>query len=169
MVPRAMLWRRSNVRHPAAFDEITVLLGCWSGFEIRRVKRNPGGTVSGAPQITIELSAVPTVRRYCADVGRRHGPCMNVTTRRVRELPILDAETWLLVPLARVDCPRYGPTIEGLPWLDRYSRMTSSDVGYGSSEMCRTSRQIQEIRAPGAGLEGLQLCCGCRPARPAIR
>lgn len=107
-----------------AFDEITTLLGGWPGFVIREVARSPGGTASGAPQITIALEALPSTPRYCSRCGQRVGPLHDVTTRRVRELPILDAETWLLVPLARVDCAQCGPTIEGLPWLDRYARMT---------------------------------------------
>lgn len=43
---------------------------------------------------------------------------------RVRELPILDAETWLLLPLPRVVCSTCGPTVDLRPWLDRYARMT---------------------------------------------
>ena len=39
--------------------------------------------------------------------------------------PILDAATWLIVPRARLLCPRCGPTVEAVPWLDRYARMTT--------------------------------------------
>jgi transposase len=45
--------------------------------------------------------------------------------RRVRDLPILEAETWLVFPRARLECPRCGPTVEAVPWLDRYQRMTT--------------------------------------------
>jgi transposase len=108
-----------------AYDEITTLLGGWAGFEIRAVERKPGGTRTGAPQITIELSALPGHPRYCSRCGRATTEVHDVTIRRVRELPILDAETWLLVPQARVRCPDCGPTVEALPWLDRYARMTT--------------------------------------------
>ncbi len=108
-----------------AYDEITTLLGGWAGFEIRAVERQPGGTGTGAPQITIELSALPGHPRYCSRCGRATPEVHDVTIRRVRELPILDAETWLLVPQARVRCPDCGPTVEALPWLDRYARMTT--------------------------------------------
>jgi transposase len=107
-----------------AYDEITTLLGGWPGFDIQTVTRQPGGTPSGAPQITIELVAHPTAPRYCSRCGHATRDVHDVTLRRVRELPILDAETWLLVPQARVRCPTCGPTIEALPWLDRYARMT---------------------------------------------
>src|SRR6266545_7929572 len=108
-----------------AYDEITTLLGGWAGFEIRAVERKPGGTRTGAPQITIELSALPGHPRYCSRCGRATTEVHDVTIRQVRELPILDAETWLLVPQARVRCPDCGPTVEALPWLDRYARMTT--------------------------------------------
>ncbi len=107
-----------------AYEEVTALLGGWPGFTVREVEREPGGTRSGAPQITILLAAVPGTQRYCSRCGRATKQIHDVTERRIRELPILDAETWLLVPLARVACPTCGPTIEGLPWLDRYARMT---------------------------------------------
>jgi transposase len=107
-----------------AYDEITALLGGWPGFEIHAVTREPGGTASGAPQITIALAALPNVARYCSRCGRRATQVHDTTVRRVRELPILDAETWLLLPHARVECPTCGPTVEALPWLDRYARMT---------------------------------------------
>jgi transposase len=48
----------------------------------------------------------------------------DVTPREVRDLPILDAETWLILPRVRLACPRCGPTVEAVPWLDRYARMT---------------------------------------------
>jgi len=107
-----------------AYEEITALLGGWPGFVIREVTREPGGTPSGSPQITITLAAVPGARRYCGRCGGPVTQVHDVTERRIRELPILDAETWLLVPLARVACARCGPTVEALPWLDRYARMT---------------------------------------------
>jgi transposase len=107
-----------------AYEEITTLLGGWPGFIITAVTREPGGTATGAPQITIELAAEPNARRYCSRCGRQAAQVHDVTVRRVRELPILDAETWLLVPQARVACTTCGPTVEALPWLDRYARMT---------------------------------------------
>lgn len=107
-----------------AVDEITALLGGWPGFVIQDVPREPGGTATGAPQIPIVLAARPGRRYHCSRCGRATTQVHELTSRRVRELPILDAETWLVLPLARVRCPTCGPTVEGLPWLDRYARMT---------------------------------------------
>jgi transposase len=44
--------------------------------------------------------------------------------RWVRDLPILDAETWLCVWRCRVACPRCGPKLEHLDWLAPYRRVT---------------------------------------------
>jgi transposase len=107
-----------------AYEDITQLLGGWPGFVITEVSREPGGTRTAGPRITIHLGAVPGTRRYCSRCGEARNATHDVSQRRVRELPILDAETWLLVPLARVVCPTCGPTVESLPWLDRYARMT---------------------------------------------
>lgn len=108
-----------------AYDEITALLGGWPGFVIAAVAREPGGTPTGAAQVTITLAADPHARRFCSRCGHAVAAVHDTTARRIRELPILEAETWLLVPLARVACPRCGPTVETRPWLDRYARMTT--------------------------------------------
>ncbi|HXR91595.1 MAG TPA: transposase family protein, partial [Steroidobacteraceae bacterium] len=84
---------------------------------MRQVTREPGGTRSGAPQVTIALEPIPGTQRYCSRCGRATTQVHDVAERRIRELPILDAETWLVLPLARVACPTCGPTVEALPWL----------------------------------------------------
>lgn len=53
-------------------------------------------------------------------VGKVH----DFVQRWVRDLPILDAQTWLLVWRRRVKCPRCGPKLEHLSWLGRYARVT---------------------------------------------
>jgi transposase len=45
--------------------------------------------------------------------------------RWVRDLPILGADTHLLVHRVRVKCPGCGPKLEDLSWLDRYARVTA--------------------------------------------
>src|SRR5438093_8485707 len=105
-----------------AYPEITAVLGGWEGFEIVGVRREtPPDT---GPRVEIELAPLADWLRRCSRCGATTPEVHDTSVRRIRELPILDAETWLLVPLARVRCPRCGPSTEALPWLDRYARMT---------------------------------------------
>lgn len=102
-----------------AFEDITVLLGGWEGFELVGVQREAG------PQIVLRLQRVPGAATHCSGCGEVVSEIHETTERRVRDLPILDATTWLIVPRARLACPRCGPTVEAVPWLDRYARMTT--------------------------------------------
>jgi transposase len=102
-----------------AYDEITALLGGWEGFELVGVERAPG------PQIVLQLRPVAGAPKRCSRCGEIVSEIHDTSERRIRDLPILDAETWLLVPRARLQCPRCGPTVEAVPWLDRYQRMTT--------------------------------------------
>jgi transposase len=48
----------------------------------------------------------------------------DTSERWVRDLPVFDAETHLLIHRRRVACERCGPKLERLDWLDRYARVT---------------------------------------------
>lgn len=102
-----------------AFEEITALLGGWDGFELIGVEREAG------PQIVLRLRPRAAAEKRCSGCGDVVTAVHETAERRVRELPILDATTWLIVPRARLLCPRCGPTVEAVPWLDRYARMTT--------------------------------------------
>ena len=105
-----------------AYEEITAVLGGWEGFRVVGVQRTRSS--DGSPEVTIELAAEADAVRRCGRCGSVTQDVHETTVRRIRELPILDADTWLLVPLARIRCPQCGPTTEALSWLGRYSRMT---------------------------------------------
>jgi transposase len=105
-----------------SYEEITALLGGWEGFRVVGVQRKTGS--DGQAEVVIELAAQPDTARRCGRCGEVTQDVHETIVRRIRELPILDADTWLLIPLARVSCPACGPTTEALSWLDRYARMT---------------------------------------------
>lgn len=108
-----------------AYGEITALLGGWPGFELVDVKREEATPERPTARIVLTLEPVAGCPKTCSRCGREVAAVHDVTPREVRDLPILDAETWLVLPRARVLCPRCGPTIEAVPWLDRYQRMTT--------------------------------------------
>ena len=95
-----------------AYEEITALLGGWPGFDIQTVQRDSGGTQSGAPQITIELIARPDGVTAAGAGARRERSTMSRCAG--------SASSRFLMP--RRSCRN--PTVEALPWLDRYARMT---------------------------------------------
>jgi transposase len=107
-----------------AYEEMTTLLGGWPGFELVGMRREGATPHRPLPRIVLTLQAVAGQPRRCSRCGQIVGEVHDVTPREIRDLPILDAETWLIVPRARLKCPRCGPTVEAVPWLDRYQRMT---------------------------------------------
>jgi transposase len=75
-------------------------------------------------QVWIELLALKRRRMLCSGCGQAVSKVHDHVERWVQDLPILDAQTHLLVWRRRVRCPRCGPKLEALPWLGRYCRVT---------------------------------------------
>jgi transposase len=105
------------------------LLGEWEGFELVAVReeaaRAPDALGDPAPRLVLELRAIAGFPKRCSRCGAVVTEVHDVTERRVRDLPVFDWDTWLVFPRARLQCPRCGPTVEAVPWLDRYQRMTT--------------------------------------------
>jgi transposase len=103
-------------------------VGGWAGYEVVNVTiedaREPDALGDPAPRLMIELRATRETPQRCSRCGEVVVEIHDVTPRRVRDLPIMQWDTWLIVPRARLQCPRCGPTVEAIPWLDRYQRMT---------------------------------------------
>jgi len=102
-------------------DCIPVLEG-WEGYAPREVRRkeSPGQF----PQIWIELSPLVDGIMRCSGCQKAALGVHETTRRVVRDLPILDADTFLIIHRRRVLCPRCGPCLEELSWLERYARVT---------------------------------------------
>lgn len=109
--------------------ELLNALGGWAGFEVAGVRREEGlePDVLGLPaeRLVIELRAKPGAPKRCSRCGSVVVEIHDVSERRVRDLPIWELDTWLIVPRARLQCPRCGPTVEAVPWLDKHQRMTT--------------------------------------------
>ena len=104
--------------------EFIPLLGGWEGYEPGSVRRLgiEGGRLR--PEVWIELHARAERLKLCSGWGQAVSAVHETTWRPVRDLPILDADTWLGVPRCRLACPNCGPKLEELPWLGRYARVT---------------------------------------------
>lgn len=108
--------------------QLLEVVGGWDGFELAEwvTDETPALDALGlpAPRLTITLRPKPDTVRRCSRCGMPVDAIHDVSERRVRDLPFLQYDVWLLVPQARLTCPRCGPTAESISWLDRYQRVT---------------------------------------------
>ena len=102
-------------------DDVIEVLGGWEGYSIESVDAD---REEGKAYVRIDLMPLPGVARRCSGCGRLVTKVHDVTFRWVRDLAILDAETWLWLGRVRVACPHCGPKLEALGWLAPYSRLT---------------------------------------------
>lgn len=103
-------------------------VGGWEGFEVERFTTEdelaPDAFGLPAPRIIIELRPAADAIKRCSRCGTPVREVHEITPRRVRDLPLMARDVWVVLPQARVLCPQCGPTVEHIPWLDRYQRMT---------------------------------------------
>jgi transposase len=103
-------------------------VGGWDGFEIAKWTTEealePDAFGLPAKRLVIELQPAADAVKRCSRCGSPVAAIHDVTERRVRDLPLMGFDLWLVFPHARLQCPRCGPMSEQLPWLDRYQRMT---------------------------------------------
>jgi transposase len=98
------------------------VLGGWEGYALGTIGRMP--TDSDGDDVLIELHPLRKHPRRCSGCGRTTMAVHDTVERWVRDLPLFDADTWLLVHRVRVACPTCGPKLEDLSWLAPYARLT---------------------------------------------
>lgn len=101
--------------------DVIAVAGGWEGYRVAGTRTIE---TRGARRIEVELVPQTVTNLICARCGQATDKIHETSKRLVRDLPILDAQTWLIVHRRRLLCPRCGPTIEQLCWLDKYSRVT---------------------------------------------
>lgn len=116
-------------------EELTRLLGGWEGYSLNSLERHEP-TEGGRPQIRLTLEPEPTREKRCSGCGDIVQAIHDTEDRWVRDLPILDAETWLRLRRCRLACPRCGPKLEQLSWLGRYARVTRR-LAESVARLCR--------------------------------
>jgi transposase len=102
-------------------EDVIEALGGWEGYEIERIEVEQADEKT---QVWITLAPLPGIVRHCGGCGRRVEQIHDVTYRWVRDVSMLEAETWLWLGRVRVACPHCGPKVEALSWLAPYSRLT---------------------------------------------
>lgn len=117
-------------------------LGRWEGYEVReqRTELRQGGS-----WCVIVLSPRRGYGRCCSGCGRLTGAIHDLQRRRVRDLPIFEHAVELIVPRVRVECPRCGPKLERLAWLDPYARVTRR-LADSVSRLCQVASILHVAR-----------------------
>jgi len=96
-------------------------LGAWEGYVVDADEEVRRGGVTWC-----RIWLRPRLRKWrcCSGCRQQVAAIHDVQMRRVRELPIFETPVELMVPRLRLLCPRCGPKLEHLPWLEPYSRTT---------------------------------------------
>ncbi len=116
--------------------EIIVHLGQWEGYQVGAVQRWDADDRRGFAEVWIELHARPDRRRVCDGCGGYAFRTYDSQERLVRDLPVFDAQTLLLVHRCRVECRQCGVRLERLGWLDRHARVTRR-LAESVARLCR--------------------------------
>lgn len=106
-------------------EKVTQLLGGWEGYRVSTIQRFDTGKNQEHPKLWLELLPLKRRRMQCSGCGKLVSAVHDYVERWVRDLPVFDATTHLLVIRRRVLCPCCGPKLEHLSWLERYARVTS--------------------------------------------
>lgn len=105
--------------------QLTRLIGSWEGYTVWRIDRGDPAEQRGTRrEVWVELLPDGSSARRCSGCGEATKAIHDTEVRWIRDLPILDADTWLRVHRARVRCPRCGPRVEAVDWLDKHARFT---------------------------------------------
>lgn len=72
----------------------------------------------------LELTSAPDQVHRCSGCGDAVAAIHDRTMRRIRDLPVFEDPVELHVERLRLACPRCGPRLEHLEWLDPYARVT---------------------------------------------
>ncbi|MGO1073875.1 ISL3 family transposase [Lysobacter sp. CA199] len=101
-------------------DCITAL-GGWKGYRVCSWRHEPRGKQRW---LVLDLEPDRQSDHRCSGCGEVVAAVHDRTVRRIRDLPVFDDPVELRVPRLRLACPRCGPRLEQLDWLEPHSRVT---------------------------------------------
>ena len=104
-------------------DHSTNSLAGWERYRVKFIERIEPTAPGERPRV--EITLVRERRTFqCSSCGQETTRVHETIVRCVRDLPILDAETYVWIPRYRVACPTCGPKLEPLSWLSPWDRVT---------------------------------------------
>ena len=127
-------------------DQSTNVLVGWEGYRVKLVERIEPTTGAGKPRVEITLAREKRTFR-CSGCGQETAKVHEMMVRCVRDLPILDADTYVWVPRYRVACPTCGPKLEALSWL---SRVGAGDAAPGGERRPAVPRPARASTWPSS-------------------
>lgn len=116
-----------------AATDIIARLGGWEGYDFVNASEERRGQQRWC---VVVLAPKPSIRRRCGQCGAATRSIHDSEERRIRDLPVFEVPVELIVPRLRVLCPRCGPKLERLDWLEPYARVTSR-LAASVARMCR--------------------------------
>ena len=96
-------------------------LGGWVGYRVEAWWHEQRGE---RRWLAVKLRPAPGEVRRCSGCGEVVAAIHDRTLRRIRDLPVFGAPVELHVERLRLACPRCGPRLERLEWLDPHCRVT---------------------------------------------
>lgn len=140
---------KRNRKLPLSQYQDIEFLGEWEGYRVGRIERKVWGS---RERVVISLEEQPGHIGVCGRCGRAVEAVHERERREVRDLPILDAETVLVLQRRRLQCPRCGPALERLEWLERYDRVTKR-LAEAVARLCEVLPVKQVAKFYGLGWE----------------
>jgi len=117
-------------------------LGGWVGYRVEDWRHEWRGE---RRWLVLELTPEPDQVRCCSGCGEAVGAIHDRTTRRIRDLPVFEDPVELEVERLRLACPRCGPRLEQLDWLDPYARVTRR-LAESVARLCAVTSIVQVAR-----------------------
>lgn len=115
-----------------ADSKFTAAFCGWEGYRLGTVDHPDDDPAV----VWVELIPDPDRPLVCSGCGGLADAVHDTTERWVRDLPMFDAQTHLLVHRCRVRCPKCGPKLEALTWLSPHARVTDR-LAESVARMCK--------------------------------
>ena len=96
-------------------------LGGWSGYLVSSWRHEHRGD---RRWLVLVLSPDPECARHCSGCGEAVTAIHDRTMRRIRDLSVFEDPVELRVMRLRLACPRCGPRLQQLDWLEPHARVT---------------------------------------------
>ena len=117
-------------------------LGGWVGYRVEDWRHERRGERRWLVQ---ELTPVPGYVHRCSGSGEAVAAIHDRMVRRIRDLPVFEDPVELEVERLRLACPRCGPRLEQLDWLDAHARVTRR-LAQSVARLCAVTSILQAAR-----------------------